>query len=157
MGGQAPGDMDMTQELKAIAVLVDGRMRYESSIRAYPPIVTDYPAPIGDDQGPTSLELFLVSLCTCVGGAVSHILRKSRREFAGLSIQAEASRRTEHPTYFKDVKLEVELVSATVTEDELAEALQLAESDISPVWNMIKDTVPVAFTCSVRGGAPLDR
>jgi putative redox protein len=140
----------MSQELKACAILVDGRMRYESSIRAYPKIITDYPAPMGSDQGPTSLELFLVSLCTCVGGSISYILTRSKGEFTGLTIRAEASRRGEHPTYFKSVRLGIELVSSTVTEEELREAIEVAESDICPVWNMIKDTVPVTFACSVK-------
>lgn len=140
----------MATELKASAVLVDGRMRYESTVRDYPRIVTDYPAPAGGDQGPTSLELFLASLCTCVGGSVSYVLRMSRAGFEGLSVSAVGTRRTEHPTYFKSIRLEVELVSSIVTLDKLREAVAVAESDICPVWNMVKDTVQVTYDCSVR-------
>lgn len=146
----------MTQELTASSVLVDGRMRYESRIRDYPPVITDYPAPAGGDTGPTSLELFLASLCTWVGGSVSFVLKRSKGEFEGLTVRARAERRTEHPTYFKSVRLEVELVSSTVTEEDLKEAVEVAESDICPVWNMVKDTVPVTFTCLVKGGAAAD-
>ena len=98
-----------------------------------------------------------MSLCTCVGGAVSHILRKSTGAFTGLSIKAEAERRTEHPTYFKSLELDIKLESSTVSAAQLQEAILLAESDISPVWNMIKDTVSVTFTSSVSGGTDSDR
>ncbi|MBL8965905.1 MAG: GNAT family N-acetyltransferase [Spirochaetaceae bacterium] len=142
--------METAQELKAWATLAEGRLLRGSGRRAYPPFVADHPAPGSDDQGPSSLELFLVSLCGCAAGAVSHVLGSSGRDFAELSVRAEATRRTEHPTHFKGIRLGVELLSATVTEEELVEAVGLAESDISPVWNMIKDSVPVTFTCSVR-------
>lgn len=143
--------METAQELKAWATLVDGRLGRGSGLRAYPPLIAGQAAPDGGDRGPSSLELFLVSLCGCAAEAVAHVLRSSKRDFAELSVRAEATRRSEHPAHFKDIRLEVELLSAAVAEEELAEAVGLAESDISPVWNMIKDAVPVTFTCGVRG------
>lgn len=140
----------MAQELKATSVLVDGRMRYESQIRDYPKIITDYPLPAGGDEGPTSLELFLASLCTCAGGTVSHILRRSDIKFSSLSVHAKGERRTEHPTFFKSISLEIELVSETASQKDIEKALMLAEQEICPVWNMIKNTVPVTASCILR-------
>lgn len=126
-------------------------MRYESAVRDYPAIVTDYPLPVGGDEGPTSLELLLVSLATCVGGAVSHVLRKAGLSFEALSVRAAGVRRSEHPTYFKALTLEIDVAAENLTEGQMVWAVKLAEREISPVWNLVKKTVPVTYSCVLNG------
>lgn len=134
----------MDNELRIRTELIDGRMAYRSSVDDHPPIVSDYTRPHGGDTGPTSLELFLVSLATCASSSVSVALRKMRRDVTWLACEARGRRRTEHPTGFSAITLELRLVSADATSDDLAEAVRVAEDLLCPVWSMIKGNVEVA-------------
>jgi putative redox protein len=145
--------MNVDNELTVRTELANDRMLYRSLVDAHPPIVTDYVPPYGDDQGPTSLELFLVSLATCAGSAVAQLLRKMRKEVAGLTLEARGTRRTEHPQGFEAITLELRLVSSDTSADELANAVRLAEEKICPVWSMIKGNVSVSVRATVQKAA----
>jgi len=105
--------------------------------------------PLGDNQGPCSLELFLVSFSTCAGNAISHILRKMRKEIVLLSIKASGRKRTEHPMNFESITLEIHLASPDTNQDELDRAIALAEEKLCPVWNMIKGNVAVTVVANI--------
>jgi uncharacterized OsmC-like protein len=132
----------MAEELRIQTSLLNGRMQYRSTVRHHPAITSDYGAPLGDDQGPTSLELFLVSLSTCAGSAIAHVLRRMHKTVASLSIEACGLRKSEHPMGFQSITLGLELVSDDTSPEELEKAVGLAEG-ICPVWSMIKGNVQV--------------
>jgi len=60
----------------------------------------------GDDDGFRPLELLLVGLAGCTAMDVISILQKKRQEVTGFQVKAHASRATEHPRVFTDIRLE---------------------------------------------------
>ena len=129
--------------------MLNAKMQYRSTIPGFAPLISDYPLPLGDNQGPCSLELFLVSFSTCTGNAISHILRKMRKDVRSLSIKASGRKRMEHPMNFESITLEIHLTSPDTNQDELDRAIALAEGKLCPVWNMIKGNVPVIVVANI--------
>lgn len=137
----------MSQQLEATMTLVNEKIRYSGSLRGLPEIVSDYPAPVGDGQGYTSLELFLHSLASCAGGTVGYVVRQIMKKHAsGIRVTARGTRRTQHPLSFAAIQLEVFVTSPDLTEEELGNAFRLAEETYCPVIAMIKQSVTLTST-----------
>jgi putative redox protein len=133
--------------------LISDKVRFTGALRDHPPITVDYTAPIGYGLGYTSLELFLMSLATCLGSTVLLVLRKMRKTITGCRITAHGLRRQEHPTCFERIAIDVELHASDVTEHDVQQALLIAETSLCPVWAMVKGNVEV--TPNVRILAPI--
>jgi putative redox protein len=129
--------------LTTSANLISRKVKFECTSRDNPAVIVDYTTPIGDGEGYTSLELFLVSLSTCVGSALALLLRKKGFEITGLTVAASGERRQQHPTCFETVLLEFAFISPDLTETAVGEALAISESTICPVWAMVKGNVKV--------------
>jgi putative redox protein len=123
--------------------LISDKVRFTGALRDNPPVTVDYTAPIGDGLGYTSLELFLMSLGTCVGSTVLLVLRKMRKTITGCTVTAQGTRRGEHPTCFARIVVEIVLHSPDVTEHDVQQALHIGEETLCPVWAMIKGNVEV--------------
>jgi putative redox protein len=123
--------------------LKNDRMRFEAVLRDNAPVITDYIPPLGDGQGYTPLELFLISLLTCSGGTIVSLLRKKRKTVVSYSMSAEGYRREEHPTSFSKIVLHCELVSPDATDEDMRRCIELSEEKYCPVWAMIKGNVEV--------------
>ena len=82
-------------------------MQFTGSLRTLPPITVDYTPPIGDGAGYTSLELFLMSFATCAGTSVLLLLRQMHKTISGLTVTAQGARRTQHPTCFAKITLDI--------------------------------------------------
>ncbi len=106
-------------------------------------VITDYVPPYGDGQGFMPLQLFLVSLSSCLGGTIQFLTKNMQRHIGYLKVSAEGERRQTHPTMFERIKLSVRVVSADLTEDELSGMLKKAEETLCPVAAMVKNTVPL--------------
>jgi putative redox protein len=133
----------MDNILEASVKLLNGRMKYECRAGDNPPVITDYTPPMGDGEGYTSLQLFLISFATCSGGVVAPFLKRMGKNVAGLTIRAEGKRRTEHPTCFESIRLYFEIKSDDVTDGDVQKVLAMAEEKYCPVWAMIKNNVTV--------------
>jgi putative redox protein len=110
----------------------------------------DYPAPIGDGLGYTSLELLLLSLSSCVGSSVSLLLKKMNKNIIDLTIKANGTRRTEHPTYFEKIVLDITLTSNDIDNNSMDRALKLSEESICPVWAHLKNGVEIEINYSIK-------
>ena len=140
----------MQFEPLAVSVdLVNDNIKFTGSLRDNPPITVDYTPPIGDGEGYTSLELFLISLATCVGSTVLLVLRKMRKTITGCQVRAHGVRREEHPTCFRTISVELTLNSLDVTESDVQNALRIAETSLCPVWAMIKNNVEVTASYQI--------
>ena len=53
--------------LTANARLIDDKMKFDCTAGDGHKIISDYTPPYGSGEGPTSLEIFLASLCSCLG------------------------------------------------------------------------------------------
>ncbi len=140
----------MGETLKADAKLLNGRMKYECTAGDHPAIITDYVPPIGNNEGYTPLQVFLLSFAACAGGAVSMLLQKFGKSFSDFSVHIEGTRRDEHPTCFSSIRLEFRLTSADATEEDMKLAIAKAEELICPVWAMVKGNVEVSSAAVVK-------
>ena len=134
----------MSNQITAVATLIDHKVKFSGVSRDNKEIITDYGKPIGEGEGYTSLELFLISLATCTGSTVSSMLRKMHKDVSGLKVSAYGDRREEHPTYFKKIVIHLELQSKDVDASYMEKAIKLAEETYCPVWNMIKNNVEIS-------------
>jgi len=129
--------------------LLNDKINFIGKSKNNVPISIDYASPIGDDLGYTSLELFLLSLSSCIGSSLALLLRKMSKTVSGLEIRAQGVRRTLHPTSFEKITLDVVLTSDDITTQSVDRALALSEDSICPVWAMIKNSVEVVINYTI--------
>ena len=123
--------------------LVNDKIHFIGKTKDNEPVSIDYSSPIGDDLGYTSLELFLLSLSSCIGSSLALLLRKMSKTVSGLEIKAQGVRRKLHPTSFEKITLDILFTSNDLTPQAVDKALALSEDSICPVWAMIKNSVEV--------------
>lgn len=132
----------------AIHAVHEGGMRFTAGNGTHS-VTVDYPLEPGDaGAGLKSLELLLASLATCAGNTLALVLRRMDQPFSGLEVDARAERREEHPTVLTAIALEFTVHGRAVDEATVARALTVAETQLAPVWIMLKTGTPI--TTSVR-------
>src|ERR1035437_2532271 len=129
--------------------LVNDKIHFIGKAKDNEPVSIDYSSPIGDDHGYTSLELFLLSLSSCIGSSLALLLRKMSKTVSGLEIKAQGVRRTQHPTSLEKITLEIFITSDNITPQAVDRALALSEDSICPVWAMIKNSVEFVTNYSI--------
>jgi len=134
---------DKSKELNASVTLVNDKLHFKTKVGENEPISIDYTPPLGDNLGYTSLELFLLSLSSCIGSSVLTFLRKMRKTITGFEIHSRGIRREEHPTCFKTILLTIVLKSSDTSVEDLKKVVKLSEDTYCPVWAMIKGNVDV--------------
>lgn len=141
---------DKSKELSTTVKLVNDRLHFEGLADGNSPISIDYIPPLGDNLGYTSLELLLLSFSTCLGSAVLTFLRRMQKSVPAFEISAKGIRNEEHPTGFNTIFVDIHLSSATVTEEDLAKVIGLAEDKYCPVWSMIKGNVEIITSYEIK-------
>jgi putative redox protein len=119
--------MDKSKELNASVTLVNDKLHFKTKVGENEPISIDYTPPLGDNLGYTSLELFLLSLSSCIGSSVLTFLRKMRKTITGFEIHSRGIRREEHPTCFKTILLTIVLKSSDTSVEDLKKVVKLSE------------------------------
>ena len=140
---------DKSKMLNATVTLVNDKLHFIGKIGTNDPVSIDYTPPLGDNLGYTSLELFLMSLASCIGSAVLVLLRKMGKSIQGLDINVSGIRREQHPTCFSTITLDLVLRSADVTDAELEKVIGLSDEKLCPVYAMIKGNVDVVINQSI--------
>lgn len=130
--------------LHANAKLIDNKMKFECTAGEYR-IVTDYTPPYGSGQGPTSLELFLAALCSCLGGTLAVLIRQAGKKLDGITVSADGKRREEPPTCFESICINAKIKSSDTQQEDIKKAVELAEQNICPVAAMIKGNVSLSI------------
>lgn len=138
----------MENQLKAKMVLINDGVKFKSTVDGKPNITTDYIPPYGDGMSILPLELFLISLGTCIGGAVSPLLRKMHKAVDGLELHVSGVRKTEHPTGFSAINVCIHLQSSNATLEDLKKVVAYTEG-ICPVWSMLDKEIKLSFDLSV--------
>lgn len=137
--------IDKSKELRSTISLINERLRFIGIVDGNDPVLIDYVPPLGDNQGYTSLELFLLSLSSCAGSAILVLLRKMQKTIKGFEISSLGIRKQEHPTGFKSINLYVTVQSTDITDQDMDKVLKLIEG-ICPVLSMIKGNVGITIT-----------
>ncbi len=136
-------EINKSKELKATLKLINDKLHFEGLVEGNDPIAIDYTPPLGDNLGYTSLELFLLSLSSCLGSALLVFLRKMNKNIIGLTIYSHGIRKEDHPTCFKTIVIRVNLYSNNTTLEDFNKIVKMAEDTYCPVWAMIKGNVEV--------------
>jgi putative redox protein len=140
---------DKSKELVSTIKLVNDKLHFMGEIENNVPVSIDYIPPFGDNSGYTSLELFLLSLTSCVGSAVLLFLRKMGKKITSCEIKARGVRHQEHPTGFSTIFIDINIGSSDVTEADIKKVLEMAEEKYCPVWAMVKGNVKVETSYKV--------
>ena len=124
------------------------RVLAEAGTHAVP---TDYPLKPGQETaGMTSLQLLLASLATCSANGLSILLaRQAGCSVSDLEVQVKAQRRDEHPTILTDIHLAFRITGTGLEEAKVARALATAETQLCPVWAMLRGTTPIHTSFSL--------
>lgn len=139
------------QVLTGTARLVNRRMKFECLVEGKSSLIEDYIPPYGDGEGHTSLELLLLGLASCFGSSIGFLIRRSKKEVAGLSVRAQGIRRATHPMGFRRIELLLEIEAPGVVSHELEAMIRQAEENICPVYAMIRGNVEIRTAYSLNG------
>ena len=142
--------IDKSKELHTSISLINNKLNFKGAVEGDTPISIDYTPPLGDNLGYTSLELLLLSLSSCLGSTILIFLRRMEKTISGFEINAKGIRRQEHPTGFKSVLLELNLISADTTVDDLNKVVKLSEEIYCPVWAMLKGNVEIELKYNIN-------
>lgn len=134
--------IDKSQTLRTAIKLVNDKVNFEGNVEGNPPVSIDYFPPFGDNLGYTSLELFLLSLTSCMGTALLIILRKMKKEITFFEMLADGERRKEQPTGFEEITIMIHVKSPNTTDAEMVKAIQLMEP-ICPVLSMVNKKIDI--------------
>ncbi|MDP4281992.1 MAG: OsmC family protein [Bacteroidota bacterium] len=140
---------DKTKELSTTLVLVNDKLHFTGHADTNAPVSIDYIPPLGDNLGYTSLELFLLSISSCVGSAVLILLRKMGKTISEFRINSNGIRRNQHPTGFSNITLDILLKSPDATQADLDKVLSMSNEKLCPVWAMIDGNVEVKVNSEV--------
>jgi len=141
-------ETDKSKELNAKIVLINNKLNFKGTADSNPSLSIDYTPPLGDNLGYTSLELFLLSLSSCVGSAVLTLLRRMKKEITGFEINSRGIRKQEHPTGFSIIYLDINIKSQNTTVEEAEKIIKMSEG-ICPVWSMVQGNLEVINKVSI--------
>jgi putative redox protein len=96
--------------------------------------------------------MLLTSLAVCAGSTVSLVLERMKQPFSGMTVEARGTRRDEHPTVLTDIALEFVVTGTGVETERVAQALDVAEKQLCPVWAMLKPGTPISTSFRVIEG-----
>lgn len=130
-----------------------GGMRFSGSIGTHA-FTMDYPRAPGEAAaGPKPMEMLLASLASCAGGTVAALLQRDGQQVDGLTVTARGRRQSRHPTVFTGIDLEFAF-RGNPERSAVERAIALAESQVCPVWAMLKPSTPVRSSFRVTADAP---
>jgi putative redox protein len=136
-------------ELKVVVGGLQGKMHLTGKGHTPHEVPIDYPPPLGEDTGFTSLELLLTSLASCSAHSVQYALSSQGKNLRGIEVQAVGQRRMDqHPTVLVRVDLHYLLRGESLDASCVEKAIRLAEEKLCPVWAMLKSSVQIAWTYS---------
>ncbi len=143
--------MSATQELRIEVSDLKGKMNLTG--RGHTPFTVsiDYPPPLGEDQGFTSLELLMVSLASCSCHTIKHLLERSGAHVAKIRASAIGHRRVdEHPTVLNRIELNYSASGEGLCSEVVERAIRTAEDKMCPVWAMLKGNVEIGWKFTVE-------
>jgi putative redox protein len=111
----------------------------------------DARGPIGQASGPTPKELVLMGTAGCTGIDVIVHLNKHKQSFTSMEIEANAETSTQgYPAIFTSVSLRF-VVTGTVEEQKLVEAVVLSQTKYCGVSAMLSAVAPLSYVVVLNG------
>lgn len=143
-------NIDKSKEVISSVELINDKLNFKGGVEDNQPVLIDYVPPYGDGNGYTSLELFLLSLSSCLGSSILSLIRRGGKTVKGLKIESKGYRKEEHPTSFKTVEIKIFIKSSNVESIDVDKAIKVSEDMLCPVWNMIKGNVEMNVSYEIE-------
>jgi putative redox protein len=141
----------MNIELKVTVGDLQGQMQLTGKGHTGHTVPIDYTPPLGEDKGFTSLELLMVSLASCSGHTIQHLLGKMGKTLEKLEVHAVGNRRMDvHPTVLTKIELLYNLTGDRLDAASVEKAIKMAEETYCPVWAMVKNSVVVSWKYNIN-------
>lgn len=136
----------MIQTLKVSVGDLIGKMQLTGSGHSEAKVAIDYPAPLGEDKGFTSLELLMVSLASCSSHSIQYVMGTMGMKLEDIKAEAVGQRRIDqHPTILTAIELLYKIKGKDLQREAVEKAIQMAEDKYCPVWAMLKGTVNITW------------
>ncbi len=104
------------------------------------------------NSAPTPMELLLVALGSCTAVDVASILRKKRQDVTDYRVEVRGERRAEHPRSFKRMKVHHIVTGRSVSEQSVAQAIQLSEEKYCSVAATLRPTAAIVSSYEIIEG-----
>ena len=143
---------NISKELKVSLNILNDKLHFNGMCGENDPVSIDYIPPLGDGLGYTSLELLLLSLSSCAASTILIFLRKMNKNITNVKVAATGNRKTEHPTGFKNINIELSIQSNNLTNNDMDKVIQLSEELYCPVWSMLKGNVDIVLNYNIVKG-----
>ena len=122
--------------------LINDKVKFWGKSGENQDIAIDYIPPLGDGEGYTALELFLISFASCLSTTLLALIKKGKKKnIISMKVNGYGERREEHPKNFSNIYFKYHIVSNDLIESELRELLILAETKYCPVWSMVNENI----------------
>lgn len=141
--------MNKVNTLEATLHSTDQKMAYEATNKKDDVIKIDYFKPYGNGDGYTSLELFLISLGSCILATTAALIRKEQYTVKTVGCRVKGIRRTQHPLSFQTIEIDIKM-ETNAKIDYINNMLALSKNKICPVWNMIHPDINVKINVIVN-------
>ncbi len=111
-----------------IQALWRGGIAFEGVNEEGQAVFMDSPIAEGGPQGPSPMQLLLMSLAGCTAMDVISILQKKRQEVTSFEINVIGDRAPDHPKYYEDIELEFVVRGRNIDPQAVARAIELSET-----------------------------
>ena len=91
----------------------------------------------GHQSGPTPGRLLLMAVAGCTAMDVVDILRKSRQNVTGLSVESRAIQTKEYPKYYSEIFLRYIITGKDLDRSRVERAIRLSEEKYCPVGQTV--------------------
>ena len=136
----------MTQTLKVVVGNLKGKMQLTGSGHTEARVAIDYPPPMGEDTGFTSLELLMVSLASCSSHSIQYVMSTMGMELQDITASAVGQRRVDqHPTVLTSIELTWAVRGKGLEQGHVEKAIRMAEEKYCPVWAMLRKEVEISW------------
>jgi putative redox protein len=134
-----------TVELK----LQDG-MRFKMTNPAGAAAIIDAPAPLGEGNSLTPMELLLAGVGGCTAMDVVSILRKKRIDVTDYRLEVTGLRAPDHPRVFTRIAIRHILTGHDIPEEAVERAIELSEMKYCSAYAMLRQAADISTTFEVR-------
>lgn len=127
---------------QAIITWKDG-MRFEGTAAGHT-IQMDAPPPYGEGSGMGPMTLLLAALGGCTGMDIVDILKKSRQEITGLTVEVNGERASDYPKVYETIEVVYRVRGHDLAQAAVERAVALSEEKYCSVSLMLGKTAQIS-------------
>lgn len=136
--------------MDATITLQDG-MHFTATADGSPTIHIDSSASVGGTgQGPSPMQLMLMSLGGCTAMDVISILRKKRQVVTGFEVRVHGDRAEDHPKVFTDIVIEFVVRGVDIDPAAVERAIQLSSEIYCSAQAMLNKAANIRTTYTIE-------